>query len=119
MSKYNCVVQSHLTLAFPIKTSADRKALEQILPSLTSDVFKAADAIGTLHYSWFVVLSDRTLLFLADFDGEFEKLLQDLAQHLGPVLDAILGHVDNPPPMPVASNRDTFVEWATGHQIDP
>jgi hypothetical protein len=119
MGKYDCVVQNHLTLAFPIKSAADRKALEPTLSSLMSDVFKAADAIGTVHYARFVILSDKTLLFLADFDDELEKLLQDLAQHLGPVLDAILEHVDNPPHTPVANNRDAFVRWAAGHQINP
>jgi hypothetical protein len=83
------------------------------------DLAKAADAIGTVHYSRFVVLSEKTLLFLADFDGEFEPLLESLARQAGPVFDAVLEHVENPPPKPVASNIAAFVKWAMDHTPDP
>ena len=36
----------------------------------------------------------------------------------GSVFDAILRHVDNPPPTPVASNVDAFVEWTASQLID-
>jgi hypothetical protein len=71
--------QSHLTLSFPLKSPEDAKALAQELPPLMPDLFRAEDAIGTVHYSRFTVLSDKTLLFLADFDGEFGPLMLDLA----------------------------------------
>ncbi len=57
-------------------------------------MFKAEDSIGTIHYSRFTVLSDKTLLFLGDFDGEFAQLMADLAKASGPVFDAIFQHVD-------------------------
>ena len=72
---------------------------------------------GTVHYSRFTVLSDKTLLFLGDFDGEFGQLMADLAKRAGPVFDAIFQHVDNPPPTPVAENADTFVEWTAAHLV--
>jgi len=112
-------VQSHLTFALPIKSLARRRALEHNLPTLALHLSKAADSIGTLHYFRFVVLSKKTLLFLADFDGEFEKLVQDLAQHAGPVFDAVLEYVNNPPPVPVAGATEAFAEWAARHQINP
>ena len=43
-------------------------------------LFKAADAIGTIHSSRFTILSEKTLLFLGDFDGEFGQLMADLAK---------------------------------------
>jgi hypothetical protein len=111
--------QSHCTLSFPLKSPADAKALGQELPSLMSDLFQAEDAIGTVHYSRFTVLSDRTLLFLADFDGEFGPLMRELARRAGPVFDVILKHVSDPPPGPVANNADAFVEWAAEHLLNP
>jgi hypothetical protein len=83
------------------------------------DLFKAEDAIGTVHYSRFTVLSDKTFLFLADFDGEFGQLMLNLASHAGPVFDTIFAHVDNPPPTPVADNVEAFVEWAADHLVHP
>jgi hypothetical protein len=111
--------QSHVTLGFPLKSPADAKELAQNLTPLLPDLFRAQDAIGTVHYSRFTVLSDKTLLFLADFDGEFGELMLDLARQAGPVFDAIFKSVNNPPPTPVANNAEAFVEWAADHLLHP
>ena len=110
--------QNHFTLSFPLKSPADAKALVEKLPPLMPELFRANDTIGTVHYSRFTVLSDETLLFLGDFDGEFGQLMADLAKLAGPVFDAIFRHVDNPPPTPVYSNVDAFVEWTASQLID-
>ena len=44
--------------------------------------------------------------------------MADLAKNAGPVFDAILQHVENPSPTPVADNVDAFVEWTASHLID-
>ena len=111
--------QSHFTLSFPIKSPADAKALAELLPPLMPQLFQAQDTIGTVHYSRFTVLSEKTLLFLGDFDGEFGQLMTDLASHAGPVFDAIFQHVNSPPPTPVAANAEAFVEWTSKHLLHP
>ena len=112
-------IQSHLTIAFPIKSPTDAKALAEELPPLMPDFAKAQDTVGTVHYSRFLVLGDKTLLFLADIDGEEEKLSGDLAKCAGQVFDAIFKHVENPPPTPVASNSEAFIKWVKHHNIHP
>ncbi len=109
--------QNHFTLAFPLKSPADAKAIAEELPPLMPGLFNAADTIGTIHYSRFTVLSDKTLLFLGDFDGEFSQLMADLVKHAGPIFDAIFKHVDDPPPTPVADHADAFVEWSAAHLV--
>src|SRR5258708_34389652 len=109
--------QSHFTLSFPLKSPADAKALAEQLPPMMPTLFQAADAIGTIHYSRFTVLSEKTLLFLGDFDREFGQLMAELAKHAGPVFDAIFQHVENPPSTPVADNVDAFVEWTAAHLV--
>jgi hypothetical protein len=111
--------QSHFTLSFPLKSPADAKAIAEELPPLMPGLFAAEDAIGTIHYSRFTVLSDKTFLFLGDFDGEFSVLMADLATHAGPVFDAIFQHVEGPPPTPVADNASAFVEWTAEHLLHP
>ncbi len=111
--------QSHFTLSFPLKTPADAKALADQLPPLMPALFKAEDAIGTIHYSRFTVLSEKTLLFLGDFDGAFGDLMAALAKSSGPLFDAIFQHVVQPPATPVASNADAFVEWTAAHLLHP
>jgi hypothetical protein len=111
--------QNHFTLSFPLKSPADAKALAELLPPLMPTIFQAADTIGTIHYSRFTVLSEKTLLFLGDFDGEFSELMAEFAKHAGPVFDSIFQHVVDPPPTPVADHADTFVEWTAEHLLDP
>lgn len=111
--------QNHFTIAFPIKSPADAKALAEELPPLTPDLFRAEDAVGTVHYSRFTVLSDKTLLLLADFDGDFGALMLDLAGRAGPVFDTVFKRVSDPPPTPVANNAEPFAEWAAGHVLHP
>ncbi len=111
--------QSHFTLSFPIKSPADAKALAEQLPPMMPQLFQAQDAIGTVHYSRFTILSEKTLLFLGDFDGEFGQLMTDLASHAGPVFDAIFQHVVSAPLTPVATNAEAFVEWTSAHLLHP
>jgi len=108
---------NHFTLSFPLKSPADAKAVAEDLPPLMPGLFQAEETIGTIHYSRFTVLSEKTLLFLGDFDGDFTELMADLAKRAGPVFDAIFEHVDSPSPTPVANNVDAFVEWAAEHLL--
>jgi len=111
--------QNHFTIRFPLKSPADTKALAEQVPSLMPGLFQVAEMIGTIHYSRFTILSERTLLFLGDFDGEFSQLVAEFAKHAGPVFDAIFPHVDNPPPTPVADHADDFVDWTADHLVHP
>ncbi len=112
------MIQSHFTLSFPLRSPADAKAIAEELPPLMPGLFQAQDAIGTIHYSRFAVLSDdKTLLFLGNFDGELGELLSALAEHGGRVFDKIFQHVADPPPTPVAANVPAFVEWAAEHLL--
>jgi hypothetical protein len=109
--------QNHFTLSFPLRSPADAAALVSVLPPLMGDFFQAADKIETIHYSRFTILSEKTLLLLGDFDGEFGPLMADLAEFAGPVLDRIFEHVVNGPATPVADNVVAFVEWAGEHLL--
>jgi hypothetical protein len=111
--------QSHFTLSFPLKAPANTQALADQLSPLMPALFRAADTIGTIHYSRFTVLSEKTLLFLGDFDGEFTVLMDGLARLAGPVFDKVFRHVDDPPPTPVADHSAAFVEWVADHLVHP
>jgi hypothetical protein len=111
--------QSHFTLSFPLKSPADAKWVTDQLPPLMPALFEAEDSSGRIHYSRFTLLSAKTLLFLGDFDGEFSELMADFAKLAGPVFDAILEHVDDPPSTPVTDHAGAFVEWAAEHLVHP
>jgi hypothetical protein len=111
--------QNHFTLSFPLKSPADAAAIAELLPALMPGFFAAQDVIGTIHYSRFTVLSEKTLLLLGDFDGEFSQLMAEFAGHAGPVFDAIFQHVEAPPSTPVANNAEAFADWAADHLLTP
>ena len=111
--------QGHLTLTFPMKSPADCAAVRSQLQASTAELYRAADAMGTLHYCRFIALDEGTVCMLADFDGELESVLDDLPKHFGPVLDPVLAHVSDPPPTPVANHAKAFVDVGDGsvHQV--
>lgn len=109
--------QNHFTLSFPLRSPAAAKALAEQLPPMMPGLFQATDNIGRVHYSRFTVLSEKTLLFLGDFDGEFGALMADFARLAGPVFDAVFQHVNDPPANPVAANVDGFVKWSKAHLL--
>jgi hypothetical protein len=108
---------NHFTLHFPLKSPADAAALPGLLEPLMPEFFEAQNRIGRIHYSRFTVLSEKTLLFLGDFDGEFAELMTDLTQEAGQVFDLIFQHVNDPPLTPVAVNAAAFVEWSAEHLL--
>jgi hypothetical protein len=112
-------IQSHITITFPIKSPADAKAIAEELPPLMADFAKVQDAIGSVHYSRFLAWDDKSLLFLADIDGDVAQLYGDFAESAGTVFDAIFKHVGDPPPTPVASNSDAFIQWVKHHTSHP
>ncbi len=59
------------------------------------------------------------MIYLVDFDGEFDDLMRALAGLVGSVFDAIFQHVADPPPIPVASNAEAFVKWTADHLLRP
>ena len=111
--------QNHFTLRFPLKSPADAAALATELPPLMPALLQAEDSIGTIHYSRFTILSDKTLLFLGEFDGELGKLMSAFAKQAGPVFDAIFQHVADAALGPVVANADAFVEWVAEHLLKP
>jgi hypothetical protein len=111
--------QSHFTLSFPLKSPEDAREIAAELPPLMAELFRAEDNIGTIHYSRFTLLSEKTLLFVGDFDGEFGELMTALAKQAGQVFDAIFKHVVDPPQTPVAENVDTFIEWVAANLVHP
>ncbi len=108
--------QNHFTVGFPLKSPADAKSLAEQLPSRMPALFQAADAIGTIHYSRFTLLSEKTLLFLGDFDGEFGQLMADLARQAGPVFDSSSSTSTIRRPLRSPKCR-RFVEWAAEHLL--
>ena len=111
--------QSHLVIDFPIEAPANAKALAEELPALMPDFAKVQEDLGTVHFSRFMFEGDEKLLFLSDIDGESAPHIAQLVEHAGPVVAAILQHVEDPPASTVASNPQRVVKWLKHHVREP
>ena len=111
--------QSHLVIDFPIKGLSNASALTEELPPLMPDFATAQDDLGTVHFSRFMVKGDEKLLFLSDIDGEIGQHIERLVESVGPVLDAIFQHVDEPPATPVANDPLRAIKWLKNHVREP
>ena len=113
------MTQSHLVIDFPLNGPASAKALPEELPPLMPVLARAQDDLGTVHFSRFMVEGDEKLLFLSDIDGEVDEHIERLVESAGPVFDAILEHVDDPPATPVAGNPQGVGKWLRHHVREP
>ncbi len=107
--------QSQLVIDFPVKASANAKALTEELPPLMPDFARVQDGLRTVHFSRFLVEGDEKLLFLSEIDGETDQHIDRLVESAGPVLDLILTHVDDPPATPVVGNTQEVSKWMKHH----
>ncbi len=64
-------------------------------------------------------LPRNQLGFFTIFDGSLEKYIQDFAENLSAVFDAVFPHVVGAPPTPVAKNADAFYQWALANNYPP
>ena len=111
--------QNHLVVDFPIKAPANAKALPKELQSLTPELARAQDDLGTVHFSRFMVEGDERLLFLSDIDDDVDDHIERLVESAWPVLDAIFEHVDGPPAASVSSDPPRVAKWLKRHVREP
>lgn len=110
--------QTPLTCIMPIKSAEDADKLAALLVHAKPKVDAALTDLSTVHFARFVFLQNRTqLAIITEYDGDFEGYISDFAIHIGEVFDALFKHIENPPPAPVAQNRDAFIEWVRERDV--
>ena len=108
---------SHITLVLPMISPGDGEQVRVKLKAVMPDIYRAADEMGTIHYLRAFELNVLRFVLLAEYDGDFDAALADFAKYFGPSFDAVMPHVKQAPPTPVADNVPAFVEWAKSHCI--
>ncbi len=111
-------VQSPLSLFMPL---ADPNAAFSLLREKQSELGGALNSIRTVHFARFMVLNlnnQPTLALFTEYDGDFTTYVKDFVAKLGPIFDALLANVIDPPPTPVADHADEFVAWVQEHDYN-
>ena len=90
-------------------------ALMEEAEAIRDESYEASDAVGTLHFSDWVLFEDNHVGFFTIYDGDFEKYIQDFAEKTSLAFDTIFPHVVGAPPTPVAKNAHAFYSghWRT------
>jgi len=110
--------QTPLTCIMPIKSPEDAEQLAKLLVVAKPKVDAALSELSTVHFARFVFLQNRTqLAIITEYDGDFADYISDFAIHIGEVFDALFKHIENPPPAPVAKNREAFVQWVRERDV--
>jgi hypothetical protein len=106
-------MQKTLTLVLTIKSPADYEALAALVPAVQGQMDNAFNTLNIVHFARVVFLDNNTkVAIITEFDGDFDTYVQDFAQALGPVFDALFEHTVEAPPLPVEDpkNLQAFID---------
>jgi hypothetical protein len=113
-------MQNTLTLVLTIKSPADYEALTTLLPLVKGQMDNAFHTINTVHFARVVFLDNNTkVAVITEFDGDFSTYVQDFAEALGPVFDALFEHTVEAPPVPVEDTQNTqaFIDFSQKYNL--
>ena len=115
-------MQHTLCLVLTLKSPADYDALVAILPVVKGQVDNGFAQVKTVHFARVVFLDDNTkVAVITEYDGDFDKYVQDFAQTVGPVFDTLFEHTVEAPPLPVEDpqNQQAFIDFSKKYNITP
>ncbi|MDQ6727756.1 MAG: hypothetical protein M3066_16555 [Actinomycetota bacterium] len=109
-------LQQAMNLIMPLHVPniVARGQLTQALFEATDAVFVGLNNIGTVHFARFDFV-DGNLCMFSVYDGDFTTYIRDFIAEIGAVFDALMTWVKDPPPLPVASHVDEFIDWIRAH----
>jgi len=115
-----------LTLILPLKDGITLEQLGELVATHQPTIDAALASIGTVHYARFAVLDPSTpnlqpgpkgpykLAVITSYDNDFETYVQDFANQLGDVFNALLSiTTDGEQLVPCGENLAAFTEYAS------
>jgi len=110
-------VQSPLTCILPLRKGVDIKHLKEQLVAVKPRVDQALDKVSTVHFARFVLLqNDTQLAIITEYDGDFDRYIEDFAEHLHDVFDLLFKeYVADPPPVSVKDHAKELAAWVKRH----
>lgn len=111
-----------LNLTVPLKQDPQsQESLKQLVASFIQSVQPAIDAVLSrsriVHFARILVIDNKYLQVLTEFDGDPTDYTEYFRKELGPVFQAIFSLADGAPPWEELNNRDTFYKYARSLDI--
>src|SRR3954468_21532763 len=108
-----------LNLTAPVKQDPDTQArlheLVQAFPGSVQPALQAAlDKSEVVHFARVLVIDDKYLQVLTEFDGDPMTYTEFFRKELGPVFRQIFSLVEGAPPWEELNNPNTFFEYTRG-----
>ena len=111
-------VQTPLHLVVQLKSKEDSQQIKAQLLANMDGMQQGMDSVGTVHFAhWFFLDDDMRLILTTEYDGDFNTYILDFIKSIGPLFNALLPHVIDPPSLPVAAYPDEFVKWVSDHNV--
>ncbi|MGH3770294.1 MAG: hypothetical protein ACRDRW_02665 [Pseudonocardiaceae bacterium] len=113
-----------LNLTIPLKQDPQtQESLKQLIDSFTQ---KAQPTIDTalsqsqiVHFARIVVIDNKYLQILTEFDGDLITYAEFFRKKLGPIFQEIFSLAEDAPPWEDLNNPDSFYKYAHTHNTTP
>jgi hypothetical protein len=111
-------VQTALHLVCQAKSPADSQFLKAAILANIPGMQAGMTNVGTVHFAhWFFLDNDMRVILCTEYDGDFDTYILAFVKDIGPLFDALLAHVIDPPPLPVEQNAQAFIKWVADHNV--
>lgn len=105
-----------LNLTAPLKQDADsQQRLKQIVSDFGERIQPLVDAalaeVETVHYARVVVIDDKYIQVLTEFDGEADEYAEFFRQKTGQLFEMVFSIVEGAPPWAELNNPNSFFEY--------
>ena len=119
--RFELLRHSPLLLVMDLKAPAQQHAQKvRGLLRLQPPLRRALQDSGHVHFASFLLLeNDTRLAMFAFIDQDINDHLPHLAHDLGPVLEPLLPHIRQAPPLPVKDHPWEFGEWLRRVNLAP
>jgi len=108
-----------LNLTAPLKQDPDsQQRLQQIVSDFGEHIQPRVDAalaeVETVHYARVVVIDNKYIQVLTEFDGEADEYAEFFRQKTGQLFRLVFSIVEGAPPWEELDNPNSFFEYVNG-----
>jgi hypothetical protein len=112
-----------LNLTAPLKQDADtQQRLQQVISDFAEQIQPRVDAalaeVETVHYARVVVIDNKYIQVLTEFDGEADEYAEFFRQQTGDLFRLVFSLVEGAPPWEELDNPNSFFQYVNSLNLN-
>jgi hypothetical protein len=112
-----------LNLTAPLKQDADsQQRLQQVISDFAEQIQPRVDAalaeVETVHYARVVVIDNKYIQVLTEFDGEADEYAEFFRQQTGDLFRLVFSLAEGAPPWEELDNPNSFFEYVNSLNLN-